>query len=41
MDEAYWWQADGIVIGSPTEDQVRELAANTKCSLEIIRMPVG
>lgn len=41
MDEAYWWRADCIVIGSPTEDQVRELAANTKCSLEIIRLPVG
>lgn len=41
MEEAHEWQADCIVIGVPSEEQVRELAANTKCSLEIIRLPVN
>lgn len=41
IEEEHSWQADCIVFGSPSEDQVRELAANTKCSLEIIRLPVS
>lgn len=41
MDEAYEWKADCIVIGLPSEEQVKELAANTKCSLEIIRLSVN
>jgi hypothetical protein len=40
MEEAHEWQADCIVIGLPSEEQVKELAANTKCSLEIIRLSV-
>lgn len=39
ITEANEWEADCIVIGQPSEDEVRELAANTKCSLEIIRLP--
>ncbi len=39
ITEANEWQADCIVIGQPSEEEVRELAANTKCSLEIIRLP--
>src|ERR1700752_3616513 len=38
MEEAHEWQADWIGIGLPSEEQVKELAANTKCSLEIIRL---
>jgi nucleotide-binding universal stress UspA family protein len=41
MAEAQKWQADCIVIGSPSEHQVRELAANTECSLEIVRLPIN
>lgn len=40
MEEEHEWQADCIVIGLPSEEQVKELAANTKCSLEIIRLAV-
>ena len=40
MEAAHEWQADCIVIGLPSEEQVKELAANTKCSLEIFRWSV-
>ena len=40
MEAEHEWQADCIVIGLPSEEQVKELAANTKCSLEIIRLSV-
>lgn len=40
MEVEHEWQADCIVIGLPSEEQVKELAANTKCSLEIIRFSV-
>ena len=39
VKEADEWEADCIVVGQPSDEQVRELAANTKCSLEIIRLP--